>query len=123
MASEAIQICVPGLVAAADLSAKQYLFGVITGDHAVDVNSSDKGIVDGVLQDKTASGVAAVLCCHGVTKVVAGAAITAGALVMSNGSGKAVTASAGWAAGRALTAAANDGDLITILLTPYGTVS
>lgn len=55
----------------------------------------------------------------GISYVVAGGAITAGALVTSNASGRAVTAAVGnIPAGVALQAAAADGDPIAVLLTP-----
>lgn len=55
----------------------------------------------------------------GTTKAIAGAAITAGALVEVHSTvSKVVTKSAGVAIGRALTAAAADGDEIEVLIIP-----
>jgi hypothetical protein len=63
----------------------------------------------------------------GVAKVVAGAAITAGQLVMTNASGEAIpyvaNAGANHAAGMALDDAAGAGSLIPVLLTPGGAQS
>lgn len=60
---------------------------------------------------------------YGVTKMVAGAAITSGALVSVNGSGQAVTAPAAgvsqvYAVGIALSAATAANDLVEVLLLP-----
>lgn len=66
-----------------------------------------------------ASGRPGNIAISGVCKVVAGAAITAGAYVASDSSGKAVTAaSADFALGIARSAAAADGDVISVLLMP-----
>ncbi len=54
----------------------------------------------------------------GTAIAVAGAAITAGAAVEVGASGKVVTKSAGITVGRALTAAAADGDQIEVLIIP-----
>lgn len=63
----------------------------------------------------------------GVSKVVAGAAITSGELVMTNATGEAIpyvaNAGANHAAGIALDDAAGAGDLIPVLLTPGGAQS
>src|SRR5690554_272073 len=56
----------------------------------------------------------------GVTEVVAGAAVTAGASLTADSSGRAVTigATAGRTIGVAITAAAAAGDIISVLLAP-----
>lgn len=108
------------LVAAADLSANQY--------YAVKVNSSGQialcsvlgEVPTGILQNKPTSGQAAEVRHGGTSKAVAGAAITAGASVMVNASGKVITlATTGSnAIGIALESAGADGDIIEILVKP-----
>lgn len=84
-----------GFSASADLSAKQYYFVKISGDYTVDVCSVDGEFAFGVLQNEPASGQAATVECTGISKVVAGEALTAGDLVGTdaNGKGKIVEAS------------------------------
>ncbi len=106
------------LEASADLSAAQH--------HCVDVDSNGRvAVVTGsgddvaaILQnDPNALGNAAALMKTGISKVVAGAAVAAGALVMSNASGRAITATSGQVVfGRALEAAATGGEVIPVLL-------
>ena len=106
------------LEASADLSAAQH--------HCVDVDSNGRvAVVTGsgddvaaILQnDPDALGNAAALMKTGISKVVAGAAVAAGALVMSNASGRAITATSGQVVfGRALEAAGGDGEVIPVLL-------
>lgn len=109
------------LTAAADLSALQYRFVVVnaSGDIA---QSTASGDVAGVLQNKPTLGEAAQVMTDGVSKVVAGAAVAAGAKVMSNASGQAITATAtNKAVGMALAAAAAAGEIIPVLLKDLGT--
>lgn len=73
----------------------------------------------GVAQAGGQSGDAIPVGFMGESKVVAGESITAGLLVTTNASGRAAPAgSANLAIGRALTAAAADGDVIRVLLFP-----
>jgi hypothetical protein len=73
----------------------------------------------GVAQAMAAPNDAVPVAYVGESKVVAGEAITAGLLVTTNGSGRAAPAgSADLAIGRAMTAAAADGDVIRVLLFP-----
>lgn len=77
--------------------------------------------VFGVIQDNVASGKASSIRVQGVTKWVAGAAVSIGDRVGTDASGKCVTktpAGGTKQAGIALTAAAADGDIISVLLTP-----
>lgn len=81
------------LLAAADLSAKQF--------HFVKVDSNGKAAVAGlgeaaigVLQNNPGDGQAATIRISGKSKVVADAAITAGALLKSSADGQAATATA-----------------------------
>lgn len=106
------------LEASADLSAAQH--------HCVDVDSNGRvAVVTGsgddvaaILQnDPDALGVAAALMKTGISKVVAGAAIAAGVLVMSNASGRAITATSGQVVfGRTIDAVGADGEVVSVLL-------
>lgn len=117
MAFEGILQSIPGAYASADLSTKQFFF-VNEGATGIALNTTSGGIVHGVLQNKpSAAGRSANVAVYGVTKVVAGAAITKGANVMSDAAGKAITATAtDYLRGIALEAAAADGDIISVLL-------
>jgi len=112
---------IPGVVASGDLSAHQFKFMAIGASGAA-LNTTEGAIVDGVLQNKPdAADKAASVASRGVSKVMAGAAVTKGALVMSSTTGKAITATTGkHAAGRALEAAGADGDLIAVSLDTTG---
>lgn len=70
----------------------------------------------GVSRHDAAIGDAVAADVAGVTTVTAGAAVAIGALVETNNVGKAITKSAGVALGRAMSAAAADGDKILVLL-------
>jgi hypothetical protein len=92
MAYEGNVSCIPGVAAGGDLSSDQYKFVKLTASGAL-VNTTNGGVCDGVLQDKpNASGRAATVMDAGVSKVLAGAVVAKGALVMSNAVGKAITA-------------------------------
>lgn len=123
MAFENVGQTVPGVVAAADLSADQFLF-VVMSSTGIALNSSAGGKVLGVLQNKPTAGQAADVWADGsVSKVVASTAITKGAAITSTAAGKAVTATSGQnIAGYALDAAGADGDLISVFLAYRGTV-
>lgn len=62
-------IKIPGLVAGADLSAKQYLFVKLDGSGDVVIASSQGEQCIGVLQNKPTSGQAAEVVAVGVTKL------------------------------------------------------
>jgi len=102
--------------AAADLSAKQYYI-VIQSSGQVNLSTS-AGAGGNVLKNKPESGEAAELAVLGTSKVIAGAAISEGAYVTNNTSGKAVatTTSTHKVIGKALEAATADGDIIEIEL-------
>lgn len=92
MAYEAPLFTVPGLEASGDLSSNQYYaVKVSTTDKRVSVASVDGEVVLGVLQNKpAAAGAAAEVVALGVTKVVAGEALTAGDFWGTDANGKAV---------------------------------
>lgn len=108
----------PALVAAADLSAKQFLFVKVTAGLSVNVVAASTDAPVGVLQNKPTQGQTAEIISVGVTKVQAGAAIAAGAEVMANASGQAITAATtgNRINGIALEAAGGAGELIAVLL-------
>lgn len=103
--------------AAADLSASQHLFVAINSSSQAAVAGAGVA-VDGVLQNNPdAQGKAASIMRDGISKVRAGAAVAAGALVASNASGQAVTAATGnVVAGKALSAAGAANEVISVLL-------
>lgn len=71
MAYEGPQICIPGLVAGADLSAaaNQYLFVKFSAAKTVVLCAAVTDRPCGVLQNTPASGAAATVCAIGVTKI------------------------------------------------------
>lgn len=83
---------IPGLTAAADLSSDQFKFGKMTASGVIK-NVTNGGVVDGVIQDKPdARGRAVTVAVGGVCKVLSGAAVAQGELVMSDAAGKGVVA-------------------------------
>ena len=94
---------VGNLTAAADLRTKQYCFVKITAAKAVNVATAKGEGVLGVLQNKPNSGEAAEVMIIGRTKCIAGAAITAGAKVITDANAKGIATDAadqyinGWA--------------------------
>lgn len=104
-----------------DLTGKQYLCMKLSAAQTVDTCSAVTDPAVGVLQNDpngSASAPAdAVVAIQGTTKVIAGAAIAAGAKVAPMASGKVQTAvSTQHPLGQALEAAGADGDLIEVLL-------
>jgi len=120
MATYGEQQAYPGLVAAADLSGKQYhVMRLSAAETTNQASLATDSAIAGVLQNKPESGEAATVAYAGFSKVVAGAAVSANALITSNSSGRAVAvASGGMAIGRAMIAAGADGDVIEALLFP-----
>ena len=117
MAFEQALQSITGLVSA-DMTSKQYY--IVKGS-TTSVTLCTAGVQPlGVIQDTpAASGRPGNIAIGGISKVVAGAAITAGAYVSSDSAGKAVTAASGdFALGIARTAATADGDVISVLLMP-----
>ena len=106
------------LPAAADLSAAQYkIVHINSSGQAALSNATSLGV--GVLQNKpTAAGRIATVAHAGITKCVAGAAITAGVRVTSDANGNAIAAATAGDAviGFAVTGAAS-GDVFPVLLT------
>ena len=104
--------------ASGDLSTKQYFLGTIDSNGQVAVTGA-AAAADGVIQnDPAAQGRAtSLLSTRGsVSKAVAGAAISAGAALEADSSGRVVTRSSGVRVGKALEAAGAAGDIISVLL-------
>jgi hypothetical protein len=110
---------IPGLLAGADLSANQFKFvkaGASEGLVVAIAAATDRPI--GVQLDKpSAAGKVIEVASMEITEVIAGAAVAYGAEVQTNAAGQAITAVAtGFVVGRALQAAANAGDRISVAL-------
>ena len=104
--------------AAADLSANQYRFAVCNSSGQAALSGAGAATI-GVIQNNDANAVnaAVALQCVGVSKVVAGAAVTAGAEVASDATGRAVTAATtNRVNGIALSTSANAGEIISVKL-------
>ena len=109
------------LVAAADLSSKQYTFVKLDSDGKVAAASGATDIPIGVLQNAPTAGQEAEVLVVGGTKIVAGAAIGEGALVGTSSAGKAVALVAGtdttkYVVGTLLTESAADGNIVTAVI-------
>ncbi len=105
--------------ASADLSAKQYHFMTINASGLLAAAGAGVSI-DGILQDKPdAANRAGQLGVRGRSKIVVGAAVTAGDDLTPDAAGKAVTAATGDViAGTALEDGAASGNIVSILLNP-----
>ena len=109
------------LEAAADLSAKQYHFVKLdsAGKAAVVTAITDRPI--GVLQNAPTAGQEAEVLVVGGTKLVAGEAVTEGAVISTTSAGKADSITVGSATtqyilGTALTEIAADGEILTAVI-------
>jgi hypothetical protein len=124
MAHDSTLNCIT-VAANADLSAAQYRFVKLVNSSGearaarADLNSR----VIGVLQnDPAVAGYAATVAIGGISKVVAGDAITAGVAVTTDSAGRAVPVASADAfeVGIAMVTAAAAGDIIPVLLHPAG---
>lgn len=123
MATEQRGFHVGTQLANADLSALQFTAVKSvnnSGKAEVAANTTSGGKIMGVLQNKPKSGEAADVMVVGVTKMVAGAAVTAGVNVMSDAAGKAILAATTGSTmiGIALSTAGGAGEIIDVLLLP-----
>jgi hypothetical protein len=119
MATENKGKCV-SMLAASDLSAAQYRFVTVNGSGKI-AQTGDGAEADGILQDDPAAAdrPGEVMAGIGLSKVVAGAATTAGGNAASDSVGRAVDAITGDAVmGKFMEAAGAAGDIITILFKP-----
>ena len=118
------QIVIPGLTAATSLNNHQY--GVVRLAAATTVNIASEVNVAGalktaigVLQNKPYVNEPATVAFAGLSKVIAGGTITAGAYVSYNSSGHVIDAVSGDVViGRALEAATTALELATVMLMP-----
>ncbi|WP_027670082.1 capsid cement protein [Rheinheimera baltica] len=99
------------VIATAALTAERFVTGA-------GVTSTAAGNSLGVTRSDAAVGEAAPVDVIGTAVVVAGGAVAVDGLVEVGADGKAVAKTAGVTVGRALTAAAVDGDRIEVLLIP-----
>lgn len=118
MAFDGKQVAAPGLVANSDLSGKQFYFVKLVGTNLVDVCSAVTDIPCGVLQDTPKAGQPANVCSFGVTKLITGAAISAGAVLGTTNAGKAAAYVAGtdttkYLVGQALTSTGAANGILT----------
>lgn len=106
------------LTASADLRTHQYKWVKLSGAGTVTVCAASTDEPIGVLLNKPNTGEAAEIATDGIVKVVAGAAITAGAALMSDASGRAITAATAGnkTFGKALEAASGAGQVISALI-------
>lgn len=95
MAWELPNFCIGSLTAGADLSGSQFRCVKVTGDNTVGLADTQGEVILGVLQGKPAAGEAADVTVVGVTKVVAGAALTAGETWGTDAQGRAVPVTPG----------------------------
>lgn len=120
MATEIRGLAVGTLTASADLSAQQYKFAKISGARTLTVCAAATDRPVGVIQNKPVSGATVDLMVTGVTKMVAGAAVSAGDELTSDAQGRAITAVTAAGANRsygiALEAATAAGQIIEVLL-------
>lgn len=111
------------LTADGDQSGNQYKFmkGDTTG---VALQDSAGANCIGVLQNKPTDGLIAEVGFKGVSKVVAGAAVSKWADIQSDGTGRAIAAASGdYIQGIALEAATAAGQIIAVLLAKGGQVN
>lgn len=115
--SQAVKIT---LVAAADLSAKQYYFVKLdnTGKAALCSGATDKPI--GILQNAPVSGAEAEIVVAGGSKVIAGGTLDEGNSVGTDGNGKAVALTQGtdttkYIVGQVLSAGASN-EIVTVVI-------
>jgi hypothetical protein len=107
------------MTAGVDLSANIYRFVRITAANVVGLVTAATQVTLGLQNNKPLSGQVVDVVTNGVTKMVAGAAIAAGAEIMPDSTGRGITAVT--AANRttgaiALEAAAAAGDVITVFI-------
>lgn len=99
----------------------QFLAVKISGVGTVTVAAANSDVVHGILQNDPKSGQAANVAFGGISKAVAGAAITAGAVLMSDTSGRVITQTSPGTnpcLGQALDTSTAAGQVIRILIVP-----
>lgn len=116
---------IPGFKTNSDysvLGATKYIFVqalTTAARQAIMATSPTSSTLLGVLQNGPQVGEAMTIARSGLSKVVAGGALTANWIITTNGSGRAAHVTSGdFAAGMVLEAAVSDGDVVTTLLFP-----
>jgi len=109
------------LVAGADLSTKQYTFVKLNSSGQAVACDAATDIPIGVLQNAPTSGQEAEVLIVGGTKIVAGAALSEGALIGTSSAGKAVALVAGtdttkYVVGTILTESGADANVVTAVV-------
>ncbi len=106
--------------AAADLSAKQYLFVKLGTGSKINVCSAATDVPCGILLDKPASGATGQVQVTGLGKVIAGGTIAVGDLLGTDANGKAVKLTIGTDTTKYVVAqavsAGSANELVTVLL-------
>lgn len=111
------------LQAGADLSAYQHRFVKVASTSLVASLAGSNDIAIGVLQDKPLQGHMTQVRVYGISKVVAGAAIAAGAGITVDAQGRAITHTSGALYGVALDGATAEGSIVSVLLLTRGEVT
>jgi|SRR5215472_5979844 len=112
----------PGTALFGPQGSGQFLLVFLSGSRTVSLQTTQGAVCYGVLQNSPAQGQAADVAIGGITKVVVGAAVTAGAELMADTNGRAITqTSTNRKVGMALESATAANQLISMLVyTPNG---
>lgn len=104
----------------AGIGATRYVFVQAAGAYqAILATNTTTSALLGVMQNDPGVGEAMSIAYSGLSKVVAGGALTANAIITTNGSGRAAAVTSGqMALGRVLEASGADGDVVSALLFP-----
>ncbi len=107
-----------------DLSAAQYKAVVLGTDGKLDLAGAAVRVL-GILVDDAPANERGTVCHFGFTKAMAGAAVAAGALLMTDGTtGRLITATGtNLVVGRALAAASAAGSIIPVFVCPMGNLA
>lgn len=99
----------------------QFLAVKVTAARQVNLASTGGEAIDGILQNDPASGYVADVGFMGISKAVAGAAFSAGALLMTDTSGRLITAtSTNSAVAKAIEAATAANQVVTVFVMNFG---
>lgn len=107
------------MIAAADMSAKQYHIARLSAADTVNQGSaSTQTDLFGVVQNNPGADEMATVCVEGMTPIVCGSSIAVNALITCSPSGRAITGAPASGAsamiiGKVLEAASADGDIVT----------
>jgi len=121
-ASLAVYTGVPGIPGSANPNyGFQYRFVKVSGVGQVGLSTAGADISIGVMQNKPqVTGQAATVAIAGVTNMMSGAAVVAGAQIESDATGRAITKASGVARGVALATTTGANQLVPVLLTVTG---